>query len=207
MVSLALISFLLTSCVIDDDGNLTVTSNSFDISGVGWLWLIIGVFIIIFFFAVRAANKDHKDTTEVLSERKQDLSDFKIIGNYVGGHPDYDKEIMGVSVRQDNDDLCFYEQRYPTAMPYHRFDIKKDSVKSIDIEDASTIENKITVGRIFLVGLFALGWRKKKKNELAFVVINWNDGRFDHSTTFVCEGKNAMQKANAARNHLIKSVR
>ena len=44
---------------------------------------------------------------------------------------------------------------------------------------------------------------KKKKNEIAFVVINWNDGRFDHATTFSFDGKDAMQLANTARNNLI----
>jgi hypothetical protein len=48
---------------------------------------------------------------------------------------------------------------------------------------------------------------QKKKNELAFVVIDWNDGRFDHSTTFNIEGMDAMQKANILRNQLIIDVR
>ena len=79
-----------------------------------------------------------------------------------------------------------------------------ENIKNITVEDASSIEKKITVGRLLLVGVFALAWRKKKTNELAFVVTEWNDGKFDHSTTFSFEGKEAMTKANTARNSLIK---
>lgn len=90
-------------------------------------------------------------------------------------------------------------------MPDRIFDaeIPIEAVSDITIEDASSIEKKITVGRIFLVGIFALGWRKKKKNELAFLVIEWKKGKFEHFTTFSFEGKEAFQNANTARNKLI----
>ena len=56
---------------------------------------------------------------------------------------------------------------------------------------------------IFLVGIFALGWRKKKKNELAFLIIEWKKGKFENSTIFSFEGKEAFQNANTSRNKLI----
>jgi hypothetical protein len=68
------------------------------------------------------------------------------------------------------------------------------------------MEKRITLGRVLLVGIFALAWRKKKKNELAFVTIEWKE-KFENSTIFSFEGQEAMQKANTARNELIKMCR
>jgi len=84
--------------------------------------------------------------------------------------------------------------------------ISNDSITNIVIEDSSTIEKRVSFGRVFLVGIFALAWQKKKKNELAYLIIEWNDGRFDHETMFQFEGKDAMTKANTARNKLIAQI-
>jgi hypothetical protein len=48
--------------------------------------------------------------------------------------------------------------------------------------------------------------KKKKKNEIAFVTIEWEDGKFSHNTTFCIEGENASQRANALRNKFISCV-
>lgn len=48
---------------------------------------------------------------------------------------------------------------------------------------------------------------EKEKNELAYLTIEWNDGKFDHETIFEFEGVGSMQNANTARNKLIKTVR
>ena len=59
--------------------------------------------------------------------------------------------------------------------------------------------------KFFLVGIFALGWKKKKVNEQAFVVIKWKTGKFVNETIFMFENKGALQLANTARNFLVKS--
>lgn len=194
-----LLLLIFSSCEFDDNYNYVGVAD--------WVWWVLVFFVIVLVVSFIGANKNAKETGNKLSERGLKLSDFKIIGNYVGGHPDFDKEILGVSVKDAGDSISFYQQGFPTAMPYHRFDILKSNIDSISIEDASTIEKRLTVGRLFLVGIFALAWKKKKKNEIAFMVIDWKDGRFSHSTTFVNEGKDAMQKANTSRNHLIRLVK
>ena len=60
---------------------------------------------------------------------------------------------------------------------------------------------------MLLVGVFALAWKKKKKNEEAFLNINWTDGKYEHETLFQFEDKGAFQEANKVRNSLIKQTR
>ena len=90
--------------------------------------------------------------------------------------------------------------------PKYKGAIPINSIKEILIEDATTIENKVTLGRVILVGIFALAWKKKKKNELSFVTIQWTKERFNHTTIFSFEGSNAMQIANKVRNRLIREI-
>ena len=75
-----------------------------------------------------------------------------------------------------------------------------DKVLNVNVLDSSTIENKITLGRVLLVGVFALAWKKNKKKEMYFLEIEWNDGGFDHN-------KQNQQRANTARNALIKGLK
>lgn len=187
--------FLFSSCTFDDSGNAHIAT---------WFWVVLVFFVILFVILVISSEKETAKAKAVLAKKGLDFSDFKFVGKYVGGHPDFDKEIMRVSVKDSPDVLLFYDQISQFSMPYHRFDISKNQIKGISIEDASSIEKKLTVGRLFLVGVFAFAWKKKKKNELAFVVIDWNDGKFDHSTTFAIEGKDAFRQANSVRNQLIK---
>ena len=130
-----------------------------------------------------------------------------VCGDYVGGHPEVDIKIPNVKVLKKDDTLILLRINAVTQVPDTTAQIPLSDIKNITVEDSSTIERKITVGRIFLVGVFALGWRKKKKNELAFVTVEWSDGKFAHDTLFCFEGHDAMNKANTCRNALIKLCR
>lgn len=189
--------FLMSSCVIKDDGDLGFAE---------WVIYAVVVIVIMFVLLIISSSKEEKKTKERLSKQGLSLSSFTNIGKYVGGHPKYDREVGNVSVKDEKSKVSFYKQETPISMPQYLFDINKSSIKSITVEDASSIERKITLGRVVLVGVFALAWRKKKKNEVAFLLIEWSDGRFDHSTSFVFETKDAMQKCNSARNNLIRLV-
>ena len=81
------------------------------------------------------------------------------------------------------------------------------SIKEVTLEDQSTIENRITVGRMLLVGPLAFAWKKKEKIESAYLILDWNDGTFNHKTLFEFTGSSSMQKANTARNKLINTVK
>lgn len=195
---MTMLPFMLTSCEFDDNGDAHLSSFG---------WVIIVAFIVFLIVGIINTNNESQESKAKMKEKGMDYSQFVSLGTYAGGHPNIDNTVENVYARKESDYLSLY--RIPAmniSMPdkIQNADIPLESINDITIEDASSIEKKITVGRIFLVGIFALGWRKKKKNELAFLVIEWKKGKFDNSTTFSFEGKEAFQNANAARNRLIK---
>jgi hypothetical protein len=129
-------------------------------------------------------------------------------GKYLSGHPDISSayENIYLSVEDNKLKIAFRQEKDKLIQKELGY-IDCDKIKNIAVEDASTIEKRVTFSRILLVGIFALAWKKKKVNEIGFIVIEWNDGRFDHETTFQFEGVNAMQSANSGRNWIIKSLK
>jgi len=183
----------LSSCRFDDAGNASVAP---------WFWFALAVFVVSVIFGAKSDNKDMKRVVESLKKEGLNFSDFKKCGTYVGGHPSLDKTIEGIAIRKNDNILKIYEFPNQLKMPIFKANIPIELISDIKVEDATSIERRLTVGRLLLVGVFAFAWKKKKKNELAFVTIEWKE-KFEHSTVFSFEGKEAMQNANTARNQLI----
>ena len=189
---------LLTSCDIDDKGDMHLT-------GFGW-FLMVAV-IVGFIVIMISANINEKNAKEKLAEKGLKIKDFVWLGIYAGGHPQLDKPIKGVSAIRKGENIVLYSQmleNYPDVKVIPDGSISMKKITDIKLEDATTIQRKITVGRMLLVGIFAFAWKKKKKNESAYITIYWNDGKFDQETTFMFEGKNSLEKANTARNSLMR---
>lgn len=192
-----MLPFILTSCEFDDNGDLHFSP---------FFWVILVVFIILFIVFAIKGNQISKESKDKMEKIGMDYSQFILLNTYAGGHPNIDKTVENIYARKENNNLSLYQiPIMDMSMPEKvlNADIPLESINDITIEDASSIEKKITVGRIFLVGIFALGWRKKKKNELAFLIIEWKKGKFENSTIFSFEGKEAFQNANTSRNKLI----
>ena len=166
-------------------------------------WTIVIILIVIFIIVGVNGQKKEKEIKDNYRSSGFDLDKLVKLGTYVGGHPDKNENADNCHVFKSGEILEFY-RKVIAEKPVKLFSIKNESIKAITVEDATTMEKKVTLGRVLLVGIFALAWKKKKKNEIAFVVIDWSDGRFDNATTFSFEGKVAMQQANTARNELIR---
>ena len=188
------ILLLLCACTTDEYGNTDYSI----------LIIVIIMAIPTFYIAIKSAEKQREETVKSLSNRGLKIEDFHACGKYVGGHPSEDKEVEPLVFRNSDDKLLFCYRQDIASVPISKFSILKENIEDIAIEDASTIESKVTLGRVLLVGVFAFAWKKKKKNELAFVRIEWLDGKFKHNTMICFEGTNAMTNANSFRNLLIK---
>ena len=168
--------------------------------------IIIILFILLIFVIYKGAKLGNESISiqmDPFNSKGHKLKDLHELGSYVGGHPDINDLIESVSFVKYQDNLELY--KYKTAtIPLLIATIPTESIEDIHYEDASSLEKKITLGRILLVGVFALAWKKNKKKELSFVVIEWKNGKFKNSITFSFEGKDSVQKANSARNELIK---
>jgi len=188
--------FFLYSCEEDAQGDYHTT----------WLfWFYLLIFTLLIVYLTISGNAKDKKDKERMKKAGIDSTNFIEVGAYVGGHPSIDNNIQHCKVYKKNEDLIIADSS-KSLYPVYKGSIPLISIKEILIEDAATIENKVTLGRVFLVGIFALAWRKKKKNELSFVTIQWTNERFNHSTIFSFEGSNAMQTANSVRNRLIRVI-
>jgi arsenate reductase-like glutaredoxin family protein len=183
-----------------------------EISGFGW-WLIfvavVSVLAIILYYTFGGPEATRKFKEEKLEEYGIDsLSDIQNIGKYVGGHPRMNDLIEFCSWYKNGNELIFCKKKTKyEEYPKQAMSIPINAISDVVLEDSSTMDRRVTLGRALLVGVFALAWRKNKKNEMAFVTIEWRDGRFNHSTMFAYEGNGAMQKANTDRNAILQVLR
>jgi hypothetical protein len=171
-------------------------------------WIIGILFIIMLFMASNSGQNAITKNNEILTADGFSALAKIEAGKYIAGHPEIDKSLKMVSIFPKGDWLYIFEHPNGSRinMPIHKAGIQMKSIKNILAQDSSTIEKKVTIGRLLTVGIFAFAIKKNKKNELAYLTIEWNDGKFDHETYFEFEGKNAIQKANTARNALIRQV-
>lgn len=195
-LSIAICSMLLmTACVVNEYGYLKLSM---------WFEIVVVLIAVLSICLILNTQNAIRKTIESLSEKGLSYNSFKYIGKYVGGHPSQEFVIKKVLVKSEAHKLCFYKDEPSLSLLSHSFDIMKDNIKEIIIQDKSTIEKRLKLGQIILVGIFALTWYKNKNKELAFIVIECNDDEGDYSTLFAFEGHKANQNANVARNHLIK---
>lgn len=175
-------------------------------------WVIIVVFIVIFIIVMIHENIKSGKVNEEAKAKGDDPHSYKEIGTYIGGHPSVDKQKTYVLARKNDQVIEFWEGimgyngEFSSSHPdkIEGFEIPIEAVEDIRIEDKTSIEREVGAGRMFLVGMYAFAWKKKKKNEMAFVVIKWKKGKFENETLFAFEGKGSVTKANTARNELIK---
>lgn len=180
------------------------------------LIIFIFAFLALIFWIQRGFKKiKNIDNTfeETLKFKGIDFSSRINLGTYINGHPDLDDMITHVFSFTHENSLILYAKQYKnsanieTAYFACLAEIPFENITDITIEDNSSIEQKVTLGRVLLVGVFALAWKKDKKKQQAFVNIQWTDGKFQHQTLFRFDEKEAFQEANKVRNALIKQIR
>jgi len=172
--------------------------------------------------------RGYKKVTKTINDNGFALSDMKQFWCiYVGGHPERDKESSGtIFFGIKNGKLIFFEgvglefsegvgikYRLGCASPNHKFthllDIPISSILDIRYFDSTTSSTIAGVGTS--IGGIGVGIPIRMKQGDASVLIDWNDGRFTHSTEFrfvgFFKGRQANQRANTLRNTLIKMTR
>lgn len=169
-----------------------------------FIFIIVAI-VIIAIIAIVLSKEQEKKQTDFLKSKGVDVTKMVDIGTYISGHPEINDQITNISLYKEKEDLVIY-QRYGDTCNVRGF-IPIANIKDIFVEDQSSFEKRITLGRVLLVGVFALAWQKKKKNELYFIVITWHDGKFDHETIFQVNGLDLPNRSNAIRNKLIQECR
>ena len=163
---------------------------------------IISVLILLCLGLISSimASKKRKKACLQLGFNFSDLIDT---GKYTYGHPDLDKPIEPTYMRVIDGKIEIYSIKNNT-LPYLAGTVPVEKITDITIEDASTIERRVTAARMLMVGVFAFALKKKKKEELSYLVIEWSDGKYKHATMFEFIKRGAMERSNKARNALIR---
>lgn len=169
--------------------------------------LVIAIFVIVIsVIAIINKPKNKKLFIEKLEKSGVDISSRIQSGKFVSGHPQINEPFDNcILYLKKNGDI--FITREINLLLEEKGIIENKRIKSINVLDSSTIEKNITLGRVLLVGVFALAWKKNKKNEMYFLEIQWNDDRFDHSTLFCFEGYESVKRANTARNALLNGLK
>lgn len=170
--------------------------------------LIVGVFIFFGILLNESQSSRHKKILLFFHNSGFDKDSKIITGRYLAGHPNIDDSVNKtlIYLKKDDPTLYFFKDNDDFDPPTELGSIPTESITDIVAEDKSTMEKRVTVGRLLLVGIFAFAWKKKKVNESAFLIIEWNKGKFKNETIFEFEGRNAMSSANTVRNRLIEIV-
>ncbi len=171
--------------------------------------LLLGAAILAFvvLFVVYNNKKRREDVAEhILNRQGLSARDFVESGTYIGGHPSVTEIIPSLVFRRTPNEFVFYVRPANVYIPAEKFSIPVGSVASIELEDTSTVEEKVTAHRILLLGPFALAFKKQIKRDSCFVSIEWRDGEQIYSTYFYFDGYNAMLNANEFRYRLIAEL-
>ena len=146
---------------------------------------VIGVIIIILAIIVMfsASGKTRKEK-EILQTKGYNPNKRIEFNSFIGSHPDINEPINRGYLVSDGESLVVCNKDFKMFGK-----ISKDAIKNVVFEDATTFGKRVSASRLLLLGVFALAWQKRTKNEQAYVTIEWNDGRFDHNSAFLFEGK------------------
>ena len=172
--------------------------------------LIIVISILGGLLTIANQFKIAKERTEQFEEMGIDPNKAIHTGQYLYGHPDIDTPINKTFISPKDDKLEIYNSNEPTdndwyaKKPVKLGEININEIEKITIEDASTIERRVTIPRLVLTGIFAFALKKKTTHVSSYLVITWKKGKFQHEAFFEFEGSAALTLGNQARNQLIK---
>ena len=170
---------------------------------------IVIVVLIIGFIALGMYGKMEADKKrKLLEDAGYNPDEFIDSGKLLTGHPavDTSKQFTYMYIKDGVINIHEKINAQSEIIIPHFASIPCDKIKDVVIEDATTIEKRITATRLLAVGIFAFALKKKQKNELAYLTIKWNDGKFDHETIFEFSGTSAAELGNAARNKIIRKM-
>jgi hypothetical protein len=168
------------------------------------------IFIIAIVLAViYSINKDKKQKNLTDQKAKElGIRGFLDSGKYVTGHSKITTSNIFTLI-YIKDGLIHIISKTENFKELGIIPLK--DVENVLVEDASSIEKRVTATRLLTIGLFAFAAKKKEKNELFYVTIIWKDGKFDQETIFefAIDPKvakviqNPSQTANILKNEII----
>lgn len=158
--------------------------------------LSIIIVVIVMYFLLSLT----KESDESIRNREQ--FQYEIDNNplfhvkYLTGHRDIN-EVGYYTLDITNQKLCLCSKENLVTT------IAAKSITAIEVVDKSTISERVTVGRVLLLGVWALWAKKQEHKRMYYLIIVWQESQLTHNTIFEYS---TLRRANAARNLLIKKI-
>lgn len=163
-------------------------------------FILVAVIILfaIFFIWLFTPNKENQVQAD--NRPRYEVAPLSHI-TYLMGHPDLDNPgICDIAIKIPN--LHLLDSTGTTVAT-----IPTKNIRGINLADRSTIEHHANITKVALFGVLGLLAKDQIKRSLFYMIIDWNDGQFDHQTFFSFSGFYASKHANLARNTLIRTLR
>jgi hypothetical protein len=130
-------------------------------------------------------------------------TDYIISGKYISGHPDISMTNVTTAIGFNRNLLGIFITVFKIpGTNLGSIDLKE--ITDVTVEDATTLEKRITATRLLAIGIFAFAAKKKKVHELYYVTIKWKNGKFEQEAIFEFEGKNSVQNAYNLKNKIME---
>jgi len=180
--------YSLSYSVLQSDGLPSICAAPFIIIGI--------LFVIGLIFALGGDNQSKEEKLTEL-ESIENVN----VGKYITGLENQ-SESPSLSCAITQDDFVFL-----TDDGSEMGRISRNAINKIIVNDRSQITQHITVGRILMLGIFALGTKKTKKQETFYLLIDWdNEDGDNENTLFEFSGNGSNNLANKSLSALKKYI-
>jgi hypothetical protein len=155
-----------------------------------------------------------------------DMKDkYVFAGKYLSGHPEITKfNNLPKYIRIKEDELLIIETAINTTEELINSNVENKTIAkfkeklnidilgsiniknitNVNVEDASTVEKRVTATRLVTLGIFAFAAKKKEKHDLYYLTIKWKDGKFEQEVIFEFDGKDSKTQANKLKAKIIE---
>ena len=168
--------------------------------GVPW-WVYLITLIVLFNFLSKEEAFKKEAIKKELATKGIDVSKLFYGGKYLTGHHSIDQPIEGIHFYIDNEYLKLFNVHKKLVGS-----IQLSTIKNITIEDKTTIQSRVGLKRLLLVGIFAFALKKKEKLDLLYLIIEYDREGFTNEVVFEFEGKSVIGFANESKNKLQNAV-
>lgn len=175
-----------------------------------YLVLVILVVLVFLWVAASSANKQHLENDlkeeEWFKENGYETRVGPPTSSFIGGHPQFTEPTLFTTMLAHNKSIHVfkYDRLLNKALQPLLFEIPLADIEDIEILDQTTMERRITVGRMLMVGVFAFAWKKKKINTCIYLNLVWNYKGIKYETIFENTEPNAIEAFNKAKNYIVE---
>lgn len=156
-----------------------------EVSSILWYLIFMSVVIWIFFAYVKSKSKK-----KYIAEKKP--LEMLYSGKYLAGLPS-NVPAKNLNTAVFKDKIVFLDGINQEEVA----EIELNNIQDVSIEDATTMESRVTATRMLAVGIFAFALKKDKKTEIFYTIITTANGKFTDNIIFEFQGLNSRKFANS----------